>query len=125
MQKPPLGDVALEFKPAVRTERALLMLGVTALFLFAGLPDDARAQHSSSAAVYCEQYARDAAKRSTRGGALGGMARGALGGALIGSVWNNDPGKGAGIGAVTGGIARGAQANQTYERYYRSCMSGQ
>jgi uncharacterized protein YcfJ len=77
--------------------------------------------------AYCENFAREHARRATQGGTLGGAARGGIGGAVVGGIINGGrgAGRGAAIGALAGGATRGIQSSNIYDQAFRDCMRRQ
>jgi hypothetical protein len=90
------------------------------------LPERSYAQATSRTSL-CDGYARDFARRHSRGPIFGGAAFGAVGGAIIGGIIAGPVGTAAAIGASTGGIigggARVTRFNTLYTRAYSDCMS--
>ena len=104
--------------------RTQLCLGLLVFAPLQILPDEASANRSS----FCNGYARDFAKRNSRGPVAGGAVVGAIGGALIGGILGGGRGAGlgaaigGGTGAVVGGGQRARDYDHLYKRAYRDCM---
>ena len=81
---------------------------------------------SAPDATYCNGYAKDFARRNSRGPVAGGALFGAVGGAIVGGIIGGPVGVaaaiGGGAGAVVGGGARANRYNQLYKQAFADCM---
>ena len=106
----------------------ILRISAFGLLGLIGLSSElALAQYRRPSRTYCEQFARDYARRNSQGRALGEAATGAIGGAIIGGILG-DAGTGAGIGALVGGIGGSSRESRDYNYLfniaYDDCMRG-
>ena len=101
---------------------ALVVIVLPGLVLFTVNPAQAQPRNAH---YYCDDRARDYARRNQRGGTFKGAGRGAAVGAIIGAI-AGDAGKGAaigaGLGAVGGTIRKEESRDSLYQREYDRCM---
>jgi hypothetical protein len=77
----------------------------------------------------CNGFARDYAKRNSRGPIAGGVTFGAIGGAIVGGILGGPPGAalgaaiGGGTGGAAGGVKRVTDYNTLYTQAYDACMA--
>ena len=104
----------------------MLAAGAVILVAASAVPERAYSQGAPGAA-YCQGFARDYARRNSRGPVAGGALFGAVGGAIIGGIIGGPVGVaaaiGGGAGAVVGGGARANRYNAIYNQAFANCMS--
>jgi hypothetical protein len=81
---------------------------------------------ATSRASICDTYARDFARRNSRGPIAAGATIGAVGGAIVGGIFGGPVGVtaalGGGIGGTVGAGARAQDFNALYNRAFSECM---
>ena len=91
----------------------------------AGTPSLAQGNKSA----VCDGYAKNYARKHSRGPIGRGVTFGAIGGAIVGGILGGPPGAavgaaiGGGTGGAAGGVKRVTNYNALYAQAYTGCMS--